>query len=65
MNTSATLVDHQWSTHLEENTGTCITEADIIDHFPTASHHQIEHATHKPIFPYRTLITSVSLASSL
>lgn len=59
--TSATLIDHIWSTQLEGNTGNYIIQTDITDHFPTISQFQLEHAPQKPDFVFKRVITSVSL----
>ena len=60
-NTSATLIDHIWSTQIEENIGNYIIQTDITDHFPTVSQFSLEYPKPETQFTYKRNITANSL----
>lgn len=59
--TSATLIDHIWSTYVENNVGNYIIKTDITDHFPVASLFRCDVAPSPPTFIRKRTITPEAL----
>lgn len=59
--TSATHIDHIWSTEIEGNIGNYVLQSDITDHFPTVSQFSFVHANPEPQFVYKRLVSATSM----
>lgn len=60
--TSATLIDHIWSTQIEQNIGNYIINTDITDHFPVLSQFKHQHNPHNnTLHIMKRTITQTSL----
>ena len=62
--TSATLIDHMWSTQLAENVGNFIIQTDISDHFPILSQFKT-HNVQEPKIIWKRSITTFLLGEFL
>ena len=62
-NTSATIIDHTWSTLFEENISNNVILTDISDHFPTVSQFRLHCAESKPQFIYKRSFSTVTIES--
>ena len=58
--TSATLIDHMWSTQLEENVGNFIIQTDVSDHFPILSQFKT-HNVQEPQIIWKRYVTAFSM----
>lgn len=60
--TSASLIDHMWSTSVELNTSNCILHSDTTDHFPIISQFKLQFLSrNKSKFISKRCITEVAL----
>lgn len=59
--TSATLIDHIWSTYIENNVGNYVIKADITDHFPSVSLFKCSSTAPPPTFIRKRSFTQDAL----
>lgn len=62
-NSSASLIDHIWTTQFEHRIGNFIIVADITEHYPTTSQFNIELSKSEPQYIYKRLTNTVSLSN--
>ena len=59
--TSATLIDHIWTSQPEENIGNYVIQTDISDHFPTVSQFRFDSSPHRSHYISKRFYTKKSL----
>lgn len=59
--TTASLIDHTWTSQIEDNIHNYIIETDITDHFPTISYFQLDTNLLEPHIIYKRSITNCSI----